>query len=317
MLRVLISVALLSLLLSGCSHSQQDALLQLAIDAGRSQADLTLHQAHTLDVDMHYLERPGNGPVVVLVHGFSANKDTWLRFARYLPDDYHLIIPDLAGHGDTPAADNYDLFMQAKRLQALAEHLQIPAWHIAGNSMGGAIAAIYAVQYPQQVQSLTLIDAAGVEAPKQSPFFAALEQGHNPLIATDNDSFEQRWHMTMSQPPLLPWPLRPALVRQTLARENINRTIFADMLATRATLSQQAFAQQLSQTDVPALIMWGEEDQVLDVSSVGVFKRHLPHAQVVIYADIGHLPMVETPQQSAADFIHFIEQQRASLPASP
>lgn len=302
-------------LLSACSHQQQDALLASATELARSSAELTLHAAHTLDVDMHYLERPGDGPTVLLVHGFSANKDTWLRFVRYLPEHYHIIIPDLAGHGDTPAADSHDLRRQAQRLHALAEALNISAWHMAGNSMGGAIVALYAVTYPQHVLSLALLDAAGVEAPNISPFFVALEQGQNPLIASDEESFERRWHMTMSQPPLLPWPLRPALIRKTLARESLNRRIFADMMATREALQQHQFEQQVRQViRMPTLIMWGEEDQVLDVSSVTVFKDLIPHAQTIIYPGIGHLPMVEAPKKSAADYVSFLQ---AAADATP
>ena len=69
---------------------------------------------------MTYLERKGSGPVVMLVHGFSATKDTWLRFADNLPDDHPISAPDLAGHGDSTPAEWYDLELQtdAPRAQA-------------------------------------------------------------------------------------------------------------------------------------------------------------------------------------------------------
>lgn len=302
-------VTLTTLLLGGCSESQQEVIYHKTIDFARSAAGLTLKQANTGDVNMSYLEREGSGPAVLLLHGFSANKETWLKFAAALPQNYHLIIPDLAGHGETPAPLNqdYNLIRQAERLHQLMTITGVRQFHIAGNSMGGAISAIYASRYPQQILSLTLIDAAGVEAPQPSEYMQALAEGKNPLIATDEESFEYRWNFVMSEPPLLPWPLRPVVVRKTLARENINREIFADMLATRDELEADNFEQQLSEkVTMPTLIIWGEEDRVLDVSAAQVFKEKLPQAQLKIYPGIGHLPMVEIPDETAELYSRFI-----------
>ncbi|MEK9713598.1 MAG: alpha/beta fold hydrolase [Thalassolituus sp.] len=109
--------------LSGCTAHQQDALFAKVTELGRDKAGLEKHQVETLDIEMTYLERKADGPVIMLVHGFSANKDTWLRFADYLPDNYHIIAPDLAGHGESEKADSYDLEAQADRLNPLC------AWH--------------------------------------------------------------------------------------------------------------------------------------------------------------------------------------------
>lgn len=308
-LRPLLLTAVTALLLAGCTDSQQDMLYHKAIDLGRSMTGLTLHSADAGDVEMRYLERPGDGPVVVLLHGFSANKDTWLKFAGDFPAHYRLIIPDLAGHGDTPAPEhgNYNLIRQAERLHQLLAGIGISHFHLAGNSMGGAISAIYATRYPQQLQSLILIDAAGVDSPQPSEYMQALAAGNNPLIATDEASFEYRWNFTMSQPPSLTWPLRPAMIRATLARETLNREIFADMLATQNDISSQELEQQLREkATMPALIIWGEQDRVLDPSSVSVFKAALPQAEVKTYPGIGHLPMVEIPQETANLISRFI-----------
>ena len=258
---------------------------------------------------MTYLERQGEGPVMLLLHGFSANKDTWIQFAAELPENYRLIVPDLAGHGDTPApkGEDYNLIRQAERLNQLMANLNISKFHIAGNSMGGAISAIYASLYPQQVSSLTLIDAAGVDAPNQSEYMAALAEGKNPLIATDEASFEFRMDFVMSKAPPLPWPLRPALMRKTLARQQLNEDIFEDMMATRKQLEDTGFEARLSEAvTMPTLIIWGDEDRVLDVSAVEVFKQKIPHAQVKIYEGIGHLPMVEIPEETAILYSEFV-----------
>ncbi|MAD44203.1 MAG: alpha/beta hydrolase [Oceanospirillaceae bacterium] len=306
---VFIFIALLSLNISGCTNTQQDTLLEKTMAFGRHAVGFDVRTQDVGDVQMNYMERQADGPVVVLVHGFSANKETWLKLAAELPENYYLIAPDLAGHGETPAPDNgdYNLVRQAERIHALMAAKGIRRFHIAGNSMGGAISAIYATLYPQQLESLILIDSAGVDAPQPSLFMQSLAEGQNPLIATDKKSFEYRWNLIMEEPPFVPWPIRPAIVRKTINRADINREIFSDMLATKETLNEKRFEQDLHRkVTMPTLILWGEKDHILDVSAAGVFKQLIPQAEVTIYPETGHVPQIEVPEETAASLVQFI-----------
>ena len=293
--------------LIACTATQQDSLYQKALDLGEWKAGLDEQKSDIADIEMNYLIRKGDGPILMLVHGFSANNSTWLQFADKLPDNYYLIAPDLAGHGKSSEAESYDLERQAERLKALAEHLNLEPFHIVGNSMGGAISAIYAARFPEDVASLILIDSAGLDGENQSQFFAELEEGHNPLIATDEASFEYRMDLILEKQPPLPWPIRPALIRETVERAELNKVIFADMLATRERMDQNEMKRMISSNvNMPALIMWGEKDRVLDVSAVAEFKKVIPQAEVKIYPDLGHVPMLEDPSASAETITQFI-----------
>ena len=293
--------------LIACTATQQDSLYQKALDLGEWKAGLDEQKSEIADIEMNYLIREGDGPVLMLVHGFSANNSTWLQFADKLPDNYYLIAPDLAGHGKSSEAESYDLERQAQRLKALAEHLNLEPFHIVGNSMGGAISAIYAARFPEDIASLILIDSAGLDGENQSQFFAELEEGHNPLIATDEASFEYRMDLILEKQPPLPWPLRPALIRETVERAELNKVIFADMLATREKMDQNEMSRLISENvTMPALIMWGEKDRVLDVSAVAEFKKVIPQAEVKIYPDLGHVPMLEDPSASAETITQFV-----------
>lgn len=303
-----IGVISLSAIFSGCTASQQDSLFDSAIDMARSAANLETKTAAAGDVNLTYLERAGEGDVLLLLHGFSANKDNWIYFSAAVDEQYRIIAPDLAGHGDSDKAmeTDYDLIKQAERLDALMSNLGIDKFHIAGNSMGGAISAIYTLNHPEKVQSLTLIDAAGIDGENRSEYYQALDTGSNPLIAEDEESFEFRMDFTMSKAPLVPWPLRPALYRQTMARIDINKKIFSDMLATKEKLAETNFEQQLAGNTIPTLIMWGEEDRVLDVSAAAAFNSLIPGSKVHIFEGVGHLPMVEIPNESAEVYQQFI-----------
>ena len=302
-------IAVVIMLISGCTNTQQDTLLDKTMQYGRTAQGFSVGEQNVGDMSLNYMERPGIGPVVLLIHGFSANKETWLKLAAELPDDYYLIAPDLAGHGDSPAPANgdYNLITQTDRLQHLMAAKGFANIHLIGNSMGGAIATIYAARYPDEVASLTLIDAAGVDSPNPSPFMQALSSGKNPLIATDEESFEYRWDMIMEQPPFVPWPIRPAMIRKTINRAEINRIIFDDMLATRDQLQQQDFEAMVEENiHMPVLIIWGAQDRVLDVSSVDVFTSMMPQAETHIMPGTGHVPQIEEADKTAEITAAFI-----------
>jgi abhydrolase domain-containing protein 6 len=313
----LTAIALIStsLLFTGCTSSQQDSILESAVNLARDSAGFEVKTATAKDVTLTYMERLGNtenAETIVLIHGFSANKDNWILFTKALDEKYHVIAVDLAGHGDSEKllTTDYGLIKQTHRLDALMTNLGVEQFHIAGNSMGGAISAIYSINHPEKIKSLTLIDAAGIDGKNPSEYYKTLAEGKNTLIATDEASFDYRMNFTMSQPPLLPWPLYPALVRKTLARAELNEKIFGDVIATKKKLLDINFHQSmqaiLDQSNIPTLIMWGKEDRVLDVSAVAAFKEIIPAASVHIFDGVGHLPMVEVPDESAEVYQQFL-----------
>lgn len=310
-----ISILSTSLLFTGCTASQQDSIFDSVINLARDSVGLDVKTANAKDVTLTYMERMSseeNAESIILVHGFSANKDNWIRFTKALDKKYHVIAVDLAGHGDSEQSLNtdYGLIKQAERLDVFLTNLGISEFHLAGNSMGGAISTIYSVNYPNKVKSLNLIDAAGLDGETASEYYKALAEGNNPLIATDEASFDYRMDFTMSQPPMLPWPLHPAFVRKTIARVDINKKIFNDMIATKEQFKaidfQQSLQTSMAEHNIPTIIMWGKEDRVLDVSAVAAFKQAIPNATVHIFEDVGHLPMVEIPNESAEVYQMFL-----------
>lgn len=307
-LRIL-SILIFHLLITSCTNSQQDSILLKTMELGRSAANMTVKSYQSKDANIVYMENDTVGPTIVLLHGFSAQKENWLEYANFLTDQFHLIIPDQAGHGESSTALNlnYGLNLQVDRLHQLLDSKDINNFHIVGNSMGGAISLLYTLRYPTEIQSLTLMNSAGALDAKPSEYFQMLEKGTNPLIASDKDSFNYRLDFVTAEPLFIPWPLKPAIMRMTLEREAINKKIFDDMVATQEQMKKENFSETLKNTiTTPTLVMWGALDRVLDVSGVESFKEKIPQAKVKIYADIGHMPMVENPKQSAQDLIAFI-----------
>jgi len=115
-------------------------------------------------VRAHYRDLgPRDAPAIVLVHGYSASTHAWDAWAARLSKSYRVVVLDLPGHGLTRTSGPYLAGRQGfvAVVDALTARLGLTRFTLAGNSMGGAVAWTYAVDHPDKVQRLVLVDAAG------------------------------------------------------------------------------------------------------------------------------------------------------------
>jgi len=282
------------------------ATTRLAINAERSRSGLRYKTVVIANETWHYLEGgPKDAEVVFLLHGFGGDKDNWTRFAKYLTGSYRVIAPDLPGFGDSAQHPDWDytLLPQRSRVREFAQELGLPQFHLVGNSMGGYLAAAFCQEYPQQVQSLALFNNAGINAPNESDLQRALANGQNPLIAESLAGYDELLDFVTHKKIFLPWPLRGVFARGAMSHAKLHRAIF-DSIQSGLTAGLESVLANIKR---PVLILWGEYDRVLDVSSVDVMRPLLPQAEVVIMKDTGHVPMIERPAETAAHYLRFME----------
>ncbi|MGE5423037.1 MAG: alpha/beta fold hydrolase [Ignavibacteriales bacterium] len=256
------------------------------------------------DHKITYLEG-GEGKTVVLVHGFGGDKGNWIYFAWYLTGDYHVIIPDLPGFGDSTRlwTASYDFPDQVERLHSFITQLKLNQVNLVGNSMGGEICGLYAVKYPKEVKSLTLIDAAGVNSPKPSELSKLLAQGQNPLIAGSEEEYDRLMNFTFDKAPYIPGPIKKNMVAEAISHKPLNEKTFKVI-----TKHIDMLEPQLGQIEAPVLVIWGNHDRALDLSSVFVYKEALKNQpNITIVKNSGHLPMTENPKETAQAFKIFID----------
>jgi len=253
----------------------------------------------------------GQGEPLVMVHGIGADKDNWSQIAPFLRGSGRLIAPDLPGFGesDKPADADYSVIAQVERLGQFLDALQLPRAHLAGNSMGGAIVLAFAKLHPERVQSLWLLDPAGVGAAKESEMFRAYrEDGQLLLFAKTPDDFARVMELAMSKQPPVPYSVKHELALAAANNYALHTRIFRDLTAEVPHLERD-----VAGLVTPTLIVWGEEDRVLDPSGAEILHQALPNSQLVLMPGIGHMPMLEAPYRAAADYKKF----RANLLAPP
>ena len=245
---------------------------------------------------------PADAPAVVLLHGYSADRVVWVRFARHLLRDHRVVVPELAGHGATgfTSGAGHSAPEQAARVASLLDRLGIDEAHVAGNSMGGFVAATLAVEHPGRVRSLLLSDAVGVASPEPSEAELLIREGRNPFLLHDVADFPAFYAMTMARPPFLPGFLRAAVAQDYVARREQLAEIFTDFHGV-ATLDDR-----LHEVGVPTLVMWGEQDRLVHPSTARVWAQGVDGARTLSYPDLGHMPMLEAPARTAADYRAFL-----------
>ncbi|MCG8670902.1 MAG: alpha/beta hydrolase [Pseudomonadales bacterium] len=239
---------------------------------------------------------------IVMLHGYTADKVVWLRFAKYFTDNYRVIIPDLAGHGKSNyiESENYSIPSQTARLSEFMKELGIEQAHIIGNSMGGFITADFALTHPNMTLSAGLVDPAGVSSPSPSDMDKMVSMGQNPFFISNQKDFEIFYPMTMAEPPWLPGFVLDAIADNYQQRRSDYEKIHHDFA------QKNLLEEHLSELSVPTLLIFGAKDQLIHVSSAKVWQAKIPHLKTKIWEDLGHMPMLEAPTRSAELYLSFL-----------
>lgn len=263
--------------------------------------------------DIHYRDQgPKDAPALILIHGSNASLHTWDDWATRLQSDYRIIRMDLPGHGISgphPDAD-YSADAMIDAVQSVANAADIERFTVVGNSMGGWVSWRFALAYPEHVSRLVLIDASGPPPPDASkrklPIGYRLAQ-----IPVLNKLFAKLMSRGLIESSFKKNVVDPSLATKErvdryweLLRFPGNRQALLDRFATDR---EERYVQQLSTLSMPTLLLWGREDTIVPVGIGEVFDREIPNGQLIVYENIGHLPMVENSAQSVQDLRKFLE----------
>lgn len=245
-------------------------------------------------------------PVLVMVHGFGADKDHWTFYAPWLTRDYRLIAPDLPGFGENDRDGElpFDVASQAARLKAFLDALGIERPHLGGNSMGGWIALRFAIDYPGALRTLTLMNNAGILGTNESELQRlAADRDYNPLVLANLEDADRLVAFVVRKPTYVPARLKPVIYADALRHRDLLDKIFwviAD------EMEEKPLNDELGKVTVPTLILWGRHDKLIDVSCVAVLEAGIAGSRSHIFDHVAHVPMIEDPKATA-------EVQRAFL----
>ena len=283
--RSLLAMAALALSTSGCAG----VLVDLGLGAERGRADLRWQRD---DDGVVFLERDVRDPVgtVLMVHGLGGSKDHWTRFCARLPQNLRLIAVDLPGFGESPKDPqaSYSSAAQVARLKRFVDVHGLHDVHLMGNSMGGRIATEFALTYPDDVRSLVLFDPAGVTPPPGS------KDNHIVIVRSAAD-FQALLATAFVQPPRFPDFLLSYFAERAQENAALESKVVDELNATPGKLEERLGALRPT-----TLVVWGAEDHIIDPAAAAVWRATLREGDVVTMAQVGHAPMLERPEESAA-----------------
>jgi pimeloyl-ACP methyl ester carboxylesterase len=234
-------------------------------------------------VDVSLTER-GEGPVFLLLHG-GAGPQSVTGFAELLADaeGVRVITPAHPGFAGTPRPEALDSVRGLAALYAaLLDHLEVTAVTVAGNSIGGWIAAEMALLGGNRIDRLVIVDAVGIEVPGHPvvDFFALTLDQVAEYSYYDPDAYR-------IDPATMPEEERAAMAGNGAALAVYGGTSMTD----------PGLAARLAGISVPTLVLWGEADRIADPDYGRAFAAAIPHARFHLLAGTGHVPQVETPDQ--------------------
>ncbi|MBI40732.1 MAG: hypothetical protein CMF59_14130 [Leptospiraceae bacterium] len=235
--------------------------------------------------------RGGEGPTLVLVHGFGDSKISFLQSAAHLTTEYDVIMLDVPGFGDTEQQDSrsYSIRHQAETLHKFLTKLELGPVFLAGNSMGGHISAALTLMHPDQIQKLILINAAGLRVDDPVPY----KPSEAPLRTVED--FDQSIGEMFKRKPWIPEAFKVHFVANSIKNfEWLNR-IRRDIREGEDYILNQKAREISTQT----LILWGDSDTVVSPAHAQVWSRLLPNSILIILDETGHAPQYERPEDTA------------------
>lgn len=259
---------------------------------------------------VHYRGRGAtNAPALLLLHGSNASFLTWEPWSKKLSDEFHVIAVDLPGHGLTGAVPNGDYSQEGmvKFAAEFADKLGLKTFALAGNSMGGGVAARFAEEHPGRVTRLILIDAAGMPFKPGEGTPLAFRLARIPVV--------NQLLLRVTPRSLVVEGLNKAIVNKRIVTDAMIDSYgdFARMEGTRqATLARfqlpwDTYVQDhTAALKMPVLILWGEGDRLIPVVNAHDWARAVPGSKLVVYPATGHIPMEEVADKSAADVRTFL-----------
>ncbi|MEQ9322299.1 MAG: alpha/beta fold hydrolase [Polyangiaceae bacterium] len=251
----------------------------------------------------------GKGPPVVLLHGFASSLDAWETVTPRLVTSHRVIALDLKGFGwtDRPAGD-YSPRAQAQLVLQLLDRLGVKRTAVVAHSWGSSVALALALMVPERVSRIALYDAWVYEEQLPTTFLWARAGGMGEVL------------FGMFYTELPDEKVALAFHDERYVTEELVETV-EDQIARPGTTAAaleavrgqryEEMQKRYREIQQPVLLLWGREDRVTPLEYGERLSLDLPHADLKVYPQCGHFPMIEAKNPSNDDLVAFLADDRA------
>jgi pimeloyl-ACP methyl ester carboxylesterase len=262
-------------------------------------------------------ERDASGKQpLVFVHGLSGSWPNWLEQLPVFAAEHRVITLDLPGFGHSPMPrQTITISGYARLLDSLLGELGIDAAAVVGNSMGGFISAELAIAFPQRVERLVLVSAAGLSTYNHRGSMTALPamrrlervlMASGAWTASKSDDVVRRARLREA---VLGVVVRhPERLDAALAAEQVRGAGKPGFIQGLEAVLDYDVRERLREIACPTLIVWGDGDRLISVHDADVFAELIPNSRKVVFGDTGHMAMLERPEAFNALLEEFLEE---------
>lgn len=266
-------------------------------------------------INVHY-KRIGQGdPAIILLHGFGASTFSWREVVQPLSELGSVIVYDRPAFGLTErpmvgewqVRSPYGAAAQVQMLLGLMDVLGVQKAILIGNSAGGTIATLAALEHPDRIQGLVEVDAAIYNEGGFHSWLVSLMRTPQlrrigPLLVraiadSGNDTIRTAWH----DPKRVTQEILDGY-RKPLQIENWDRALW-EFSASRADLN---LSDRLKELAIPVLVLTGDDDRIVATENSLRLAQDIPGAQLVVFEACGHVPQEECPAQFLAAVVQFL-----------
>lgn len=278
--------------------------------------------SHFASIDgarVHYQEfGSASNPTLLLIHGYTASTYVWNTTAPILAEQgFHVIAVDLLGFGysEKPAWFDYSIASQARIIERLMDRLGIGRATLVGSSYGGAIAATIALDYPERVEKLVLVDSVINDDAKNHPILrlAAIRgvgEVITPFLVESKLFLRFRMRGTLARANHhLITKERITSVRRPMIAADAHRSV----LATSRNWTANRVENDAYLINHPTLIIWGEEDTVIPIHNGYKLHDSILNSRFVILKDCGHVPQEEKSELFAEIVTEFCRDKKGRV----
>jgi pimeloyl-ACP methyl ester carboxylesterase len=236
-------------------------------------------------------------PILVFLHAWAESRRSFDRLLRLLPGTVRAIAVDQRGHGDADKPEGgYELADLAADVEAFMDAVGVSSAVLVGSSSGGYVAQQVAISYPSRVAGLVLIGSP--RTLRGRPAFAdEIDQLTDPI---DPDWVRRTLTWFPQTQPVPSWYLEDRVRDGARIPARVWRDTFNGLIAAQPPT-------EIGIIEAPTLVIWGEDDEILDREQEDALTAAIPASQLVVYEQTGHLVLWEQPERLAADLSSFIE----------
>jgi pimeloyl-ACP methyl ester carboxylesterase len=247
-------------------------------------------------VRLHYNEA-GTGAAVIMLHGGGPGASGWSNFQQnlgFLSESHRVLLVDLPGFGKSdyvPLKESLPT-VAARAVRDLMDTLGIEQASLIGNSMGGATSVTFAIDYPDRIDKLILMGAAGFHV--KSTFVPMPTEGLKVLNQVARNPTKEGMRRLIELMVYDSSFLTDELLEQRLQAALAN---FRPEAANAAPPPWRDFTQELGKVKAKSLIIWGRDDRVVPFDGCLGFLWALPDAELHVFSKCGHWAQFEHPDE--------------------